>query len=108
MGYAGHNLTRLDLGARGFRGIYKKAPLDHAENRCRSGHLSSLDLAGLHLEMVSGMVNSLAARAQGDGALVGQYEEQLENQSHARDAFRVELEHMTGLPADLIARRLSL
>jgi hypothetical protein len=71
-------------------------------------HLSPLGLAGLHLEMVSGMVNSLAARAASDGSLLPQYEEYRENQSIARDAFRVELERMTGLPADLIERRLAL
>lgn len=73
-----------------------------------SGHLSSLGLAGLHLEMVSGMVNSVAARVAGDSKLIGQYDEQLENQSIARDAFRAELERVTGLPAALIERRLAL
>lgn len=73
-----------------------------------SMHLSSLGLAGLHLEMVSGMVNSLAARAASDRTLLGQYEEQRDKHSIARDAFRAELERMTGLPADLIERRLAL
>ena len=71
-------------------------------------HLSSLGLAGLHLEMAAGHVASLAARAAADTALVGQYVEELENQSIARDAFRAELERVTGLPADLIERRLAL
>jgi hypothetical protein len=73
-----------------------------------SAHLSSLGMAGLHLEMVTGHVASLAARAAQDGALVDQYSEELDNQSIARDAFRAELERVTGLPADLIERRLSL
>lgn len=73
-----------------------------------SGHLSSLGLAGLHLEMVAGHVASLAARAATDGALIPRYEGELENQSIARAAFRAELERATGLPADLIERRLSL
>lgn len=73
-----------------------------------AAHLSSVGLAGLHLELVSSTVNSLAARAATDGALVDQYDRELENQSHARAAFRAELERVTGLPADLIERRLSL
>jgi hypothetical protein len=40
--------------------------------------------------------------------MVRQYVEELENQSIARDAFRAELERVTGLPADLIERRLAL
>lgn len=84
-----------------------------AAPRASRAHLSSLGLAGLHLEMVSGQVNSIAARlaCQRDGSapdLLGQYDEQLENQAIARDAFRAELERLTGLPADLIERRLSL
>lgn len=71
-------------------------------------HLSSLGMAGLHLEMVTGHVASLAARASQNTSLIGQYSEELENQSIARDAFRAELERVTGLPADLIERRLSL
>lgn len=71
-------------------------------------HLSSLGMAGLHLEMVTGHVSSLAARAAQNTSLVDQYSEELENQSIARDAFRAELERVTGLPADLIERRLSL
>ncbi|ETI62994.1 hypothetical protein C100_14875 [Sphingobium sp. C100] len=58
--------------------------------------------------MVSGHVASLAARTAGDTTTVGQYVEELENQSIARDAFRAELERITGLPADLIERRLAL
>ena len=64
--------------------------------------------AGLHLEMVTGHVSSLAARAATDAALIGQYTEELENLVLARDAFRAELERITGLPADIIERRLSL
>lgn len=71
-------------------------------------HLSSLGMAGLHLEMVTGHVSSLAARAAQNTSLVDQYSEELENQAIARDAFRAELERVTGLPADLIERRLSL
>ncbi|SCW77345.1 hypothetical protein SAMN02927924_02789 [Sphingobium faniae] len=73
-----------------------------------SGHLTSLGMAGLHLEMVTGHVASLAARAAQDTALLDQYSEELDNQSIARDAFRAELERVTCLPADLIERRLSL
>lgn len=78
------------------------------QSRGPTAHLSSLGLAGLHLELISSTVNGLAARSAGDSALVNQYQVQLEKQTHARDAFRAELEHTTGLPADLIARRLSL
>lgn len=73
-----------------------------------SAHLSSLGLAGLHLEMVTGHVASLAARTVADTTIVGQYADELENQSIARDAFRAELERVTGLPAALIERRLAL
>lgn len=73
-----------------------------------SAHLSSLGLAGLHLEMVTGHVASLAARTAVETTIVGQYVQELENQSIARDAFRAELERITGLPADLIERRLAL
>ncbi|WIW88991.1 hypothetical protein K3M67_03135 [Sphingobium sp. V4] len=81
--------------------------------RGQSAHLSSLGLAGLHLEMVSSHVNSIAGRLGGnrdrsEPSLIAQYDEELEKQSIARDAFRAELERMTGLPADLIERRLSL
>lgn len=84
-----------------------------AAPRVPRAHLSSLGLAGLHLEMVTGRVNSIAARlaCPRDGSaapLVVEYDEQLEHQSIARDAFRAELERVTGLPADLIERRLAL
>ena len=71
-------------------------------------HLSSLGLAGLHLEMASGHAASLAARTATDPQLVGSYDMALFSQRHARDAFRAELERVTGLPADLIERRLAL
>jgi hypothetical protein len=114
MGYAGFQPTRLDLGARGFRGLYisnsdvTPSSRDAGRPSGLSHHLTSLGLAGLHLEMVSGHVASLAARTATDTAMVGQYAGELENQSMARDAFRAELERVTGLPADLIERRLAL
>ncbi len=73
-----------------------------------TAHLSPLGMAGLRLEMAAGHVSSLAARAASDNTLVGQYVEELEKQTLARDAFRAELETLTGLPADLIERRLAL
>lgn len=73
-----------------------------------AGHLTSLGLAGLHLEMVTGLVNSMAARAATDRSVLAEYDAELENQSMARDAFRAELERVTGLSSDLIERRLAL
>lgn len=73
-----------------------------------ASHLSALGLAGLHLEMVSGLVNSMAARAAKDRSVLAEYDAELENQSIARDAFRAELERITGLPANLIERRLAI
>ena len=70
--------------------------------------LTSLDLAGLHLETTVATVASIAARAATDGALIPSYHAAMENRSIARAAFRAELERATGLPADLIERRLSL
>lgn len=111
MGYAGHRL-QLSGGERMFGGIellpsefqVATPPRPAATNH----HLSSLGLAGLHLEMVTGHVASLAARTAADTTIVGQYADELENQSIARDAFRAELERITGLPAALIERRLAL
>lgn len=107
MGYAGFGASRLDLGSRGFRGIYITGHGREIEKPLLQ-HLSTLGLAGLRLEMAAGHVTSLAARAASDTTLVGQYVGELENQSIARDCFRAELERCTGLPADLIERRLAL
>ena len=113
MEYLGYRPTFI-LRSKCYEGFYVRAhelwkPSPRLQDaRPTSSHLSSLGLAGLHLEMVSAHASSLAARAASDTALIGQYTEELENQSIARDAFRAELERLTGLPADLIERRLAI
>lgn len=120
MGYAGHHPRKI-VSAECYEGfhlltreLYESGPrlqepgTPVARDRSGASHLSSLGMAGLHLEMVSGLVNSMAARAATDRSVLTEYDAELENQSIARDAFRAELERVTGLPADLIERRLAL
>jgi hypothetical protein len=79
-----------------------------AEPATAIGHLSTLGMVGLRLDVAASTVNSLAARAHQDPSLIGDYEQRLDELDHYRDAFAAELERVTGLPASLIARRLGL
>ena len=67
-----------------------------------------LGLAGLHLEMANARVASAAALAHADSSLVPHWHSALEKRANARAAFRAELERVTGLPSELIERRLAL
>ena len=76
MGYAGHRICRLDLGSLGFRGIYISGGGSEVPTPYRH-HLSSLGLAGLHLEMASGHVASLivACRRRLVGVVPGRFDD---------------------------------
>jgi hypothetical protein len=78
-----------------------------------AGHLSSLGLAGLYLEFMAARAacnagSILSAANQDRVAAVDDYGTRLEKLATARAAHEAELERLTGLPADLIRRRLSL